>query len=58
MLITMLINLPMEDLLDGRRAVTFKGCIAIELVVKINARPPTVCSRMDDILSPSVIQLK
>jgi hypothetical protein len=35
MLIKILINLLMEDLLDGRRAVTFKGCTAIELVVKI-----------------------
>jgi hypothetical protein len=48
----------MEDLFDGRRAVTFKGFTAIELAGKINARPPTVCPRMDDILSPSFMHMK
>ena len=48
MLIEMLINLLMEDLLDGRRAVTFKGSTAIELVVKINARPSTDRSHQEE----------
>ncbi len=58
MLTEMLINVGDENLLDDRRAVTFKGFKAVELVVKINARASTVCPRMDDILSPSPLTLK
>ena len=58
MLQNMLINLEEWALLDDRRAVTFRGFRVVELVVKINARPSTVCQRMDDILSPSPLTLK
>ncbi len=58
MLKNMLINLEEWVLLLDRRAVTFRGFRVVELVVKINARPSTVCQRMDDILSPSPLTLK
>jgi len=58
MLKNMLINLEEWSLLDDRRAVTFLRFRVVELVVKINARPSTVCPRMDDILSPSPLTLK
>ena len=58
MLQNMLINLEEWALLDDRRAVTLLSFRVVELVVKINARPSTVCQKMDDILSPSPLTLK
>ncbi len=58
MLIKMLITFEEEALSPDRRAVTFMSFRAVELVVKINARPSTVCQRMDDVLSPFPLTLK
>jgi len=58
MLLEMLINLEEGGLSEDRRAVTFMSFRATEFVVKINARPSTVCQSMDDILSPSPFSVK
>jgi hypothetical protein len=54
----MLINFEEGTLSDDRRTVTFMSFRAVELVVKIDARPSTVCQRLGDILSSSPLTLK